>query len=75
MSMLHTKFPRIVKEAWPGGCPLSFAISSFTNKAKQWNFEVFGNIFARKKRVLVRLNGAQKALANNPNKLLLQLEK
>ena len=58
MSMHHTKFPRIVKEAWSGGFPLSFAISSFTNKVKQWNFEVFGNIFARKKRVLVRLNGA-----------------
>ena len=36
---------------------------------------MFGNIFGRKKRVLARLNGAQKALSNGPNHFLIQLEK
>ena len=35
---------------------------------------MFGNIFARKRRVIARLNGAQKALAENPNEFLLDLE-
>ena len=36
--------------------------------------EVFGNLFTRKRRVLARLNGAQKALAENPNGFLINLE-
>lgn len=52
------------------------AITEFFKKAKKkWNFEVFGNLFARKRRILARLNGTQKALANNPNKFLLRLGK
>ena len=47
----------------------------FTNRANHWNKSVFGNLFARKKGVLARLNGAQKALSNGPNQFLVQLEK
>ena len=57
------------------GVSLNGAISGFTNKARKWNAEVFGNLFARKRRVLARLNGTQTALADNPNDSLLQLER
>ena len=46
----------------------------FVNRAKKGNVDVFGNLFAKKKRLLARLHGAQKALANNPNEFLLELE-
>ena len=46
----------------------------FVGKAKQWNVEVFGNLFDKKRKVLARLHGTQKALANNPNDFLLGLE-
>ena len=55
--------------------PLPFAIDIFIEKAKLWNREVFGNLFAHKKRVLARLYGVQKAMSNNPNDFLIQLEK
>ena len=42
---------------------------------RKWNSEVFGNLFARKRRVLNRLSGTQRALANNPSESLLRLEK
>ena len=35
---------------------------------------MFGNLFTRKRRVLAKLNGAQKALAENPNGFLIDLE-
>ena len=35
---------------------------------------MFGNLFAKKRRILARLHGAQKALASNPNDFLLELE-
>lgn len=36
---------------------------------------MFGNIFAKKRRVLARLNGAQKALADRLSDFLVCLEK
>ncbi|XP_050281743.1 uncharacterized protein LOC126722642 [Quercus robur] len=74
MWLHHPDFFRIVREAWPEGANLEVATTDFIRKAKKWNFEVFGNIFAKKKRVLARLNGTQKALANNPIEFLLRLE-
>ena len=75
MWLLNPKFPRMVQSAWDQFHPLNIAISSFTQKVNKWNMEVFGNLFARKRRVLARLNGAQKALAYNPKEFLIQFEK
>ena len=75
MWLLHPKFPSVVKESWEREHYLNNAISVFTRKAKHGNVNIFGNLFARKRRVLTRLNKAQKALANNPNDFLIQLEK
>ena len=65
----------MVKEAWSEGGSLHSATVGFTRKVRKWNSEVFGNLFARKRRVLNRLSGTQRALANNPSESLLQLEK
>ena len=51
------------------------AIDCFSRKASDWNKHHFGNIFGRKKRVLARLNGIQKALAENPSHSLVEMEK
>ena len=75
MWLLHPIFPKVVEEAWFDGHSLSFAISNFSKRAQKWNSEVFGNLFARKRRVLARLGGVQKAIANNPSESLLRLEK
>ena len=65
----------MVEEAWSDGRSLSSAIFDFSKKAQKWNSEIFGNLFARKRRVLARLGGVQKAIANNPSESLLRLEK
>lgn len=74
MWLLHPQFPKVVKEAWARDRPLPSAISDFTTRVKKWNYEVFGNLFARKRRVLARLNGGQKSLACNLSESLLRLE-
>ena len=73
--LLHPEFPRVVKEAWSGGGSLHPTTTGFTRKVRKWNSEIFGNLFARKRRVLNRLSGTQGALANNPSESLLWLEK
>lgn len=67
----HPDFPDVVRNAWDSVPNLHTAIENFVNKAKIWNKIVFGNIFARKKRILARLNGAQKALSNGSNQFLI----
>ena len=57
MWMLHPDFPRVVQQAWAEDRALHIATSDFIDKAKKWNVEVFGNLFARKRKVLARLNG------------------
>ena len=73
--LLHPEFPSVVKESWDREPSLNNVISVFTRKDKHWNVNVFGNLFARKRKVLARLNGAKKALVNNPSDSLIQLEK
>ncbi|XP_065631297.1 uncharacterized protein LOC136068288 [Quercus suber] len=75
MWLSHPTFPKVVRDAWSSTSTLSNAISSFTNKARIWNRDHFGNIFHRKKRICARLKGTQNALANNPNSFLINLEK
>lgn len=75
MWLLHPQFPKVVEDAWFEGRALSSAIIDFSNKTQEWNSEVFGNLFARKRRALARLGGVQKAIANNASKSLLKLEK
>ena len=74
MWLLHSDFYRILKEAWPNDAYLQMAIPDFIRKARKWNFEVFGNLFGKKKRVLARLQGTQKALVENPSESLMRLE-
>lgn len=75
MWLIHQDFPRIVKEVWLENKPLQVVISNFMAKAKKWNREVFRNIFAKKRSVLARLNGAQKTLVDKPSDFLVCLEK
>ncbi|XP_030929600.1 uncharacterized protein LOC115955566 [Quercus lobata] len=76
MWLLHPDFYRVVQQAWVEieNRTLQRVVADFVDRVKKWNVEVFGNIFAKKRRVLVRLNGAQKAIAENPNDFLLDLE-
>ena len=50
------------------------AIEVFSRQASLWNKNQFGNIFQKKKRVLARLNGVQRALANQLSSSLVALE-
>ena len=50
-------------------------MEKFTRDATEWNRNHFGNIIVKKRRVMARLDGAQKALAERPTEFLVELEK
>lgn len=54
----HPEFMDIIREAWRENI-LHDAIIEFTVTVKKWNKEVFGNIFAKRKRLVARLIGIQ----------------
>ena len=64
-----------MREAWTSLTRLSVAVSTFVDKARIWNKNIFGNLFQRKKRVLARLGGIQATLLINPNNFLVDLER
>ena len=71
----HEDFPSVVRATWEGqDVGLMSSISDFTVKARRWNKEGFGNVFVKKKLILARLLGTQKALASNPNPFLINLQ-
>ena len=72
--LIDPTFPRIVSHAWRQPNILVEAIENFTKEALIWNKVHFGNIFAKKKRIMARLDGVQRALANDPSSSLIQME-
>ena len=53
---------------------LEDAISKFTKEATRWNRMQFRNVFNRKKNIMARLNGVQRALSFRPFSFLINLE-
>ena len=52
-------FPKVVENAWSQNIGLIEAIDKFQREATVWNKSHFGNIFARKRKIMARLNGIQ----------------
>lgn len=75
MWLSHSSFPAVVRDARMSLTALSQAISNFETKVKEWNKNVFGNLFYQKKRVIARLKGVQLALSRNANDFLVGLKK
>ena len=64
----------MVKQAWQQPRNLLEAIEVFSRQASLWNKNHFRNIFYKKKRVLARVDGVQRALASQPSASLVALE-
>ncbi|KAL0011105.1 hypothetical protein SO802_006213 [Lithocarpus litseifolius] len=67
-------YPHVVNQAWRHSDALEEAIKHFKRDAINWNKVQFGNIFARKKNIMARLNGIQRTLSIRPSSFLLNLE-
>ena len=70
-------FSNLVRNTWVNYISMDLRdnISKFIAKVKVWNWDVFGNIFYRKKRLLERLKGVENKLASGTNDFLIKLKK
>nr|KYP46578.1 Transposon TX1 uncharacterized [Cajanus cajan] len=71
----HKGFKKIVKDAWIRSMPtLVNGLNTVRKEAIEFNRNVFGNIFLRKREIQARLNGAQLELEKRQSKSLTRLE-
>ncbi|XP_052107411.1 uncharacterized protein LOC127740479 [Arachis duranensis] len=73
--LLHEGYNNLVRSNWYKQGDLINNIHHFTEKAKEWNKEVFGQIFRKKKRILLRLEGINQNLSFNNNPFLEKLQR
>ena len=71
----QVSYVHCINKAWRPNIPLEGVVKAFAEDAQQWNKNVFGNIFHKKKRSESRIAVAKKALAIRPNPFLVALEK
>lgn len=65
----------MVSDQWNNSYPLLDNLQHLATYLLEWNYNVFGNIHYKKKRILARLNGIQKAHSYGRNPFLEELEK
>ncbi|KAK8607115.1 hypothetical protein V6N13_052861 [Hibiscus sabdariffa] len=70
----HSDFNRMVEDNWLPAATLSETIISFTKAADTWNKTVYGYICTKKRLVMARLRGVQKALCAKSSQFLSNLE-
>ena len=76
MWLSHPEFFTVVANVWSDpSVNLPVHVNTFIDLILPWNKHTFGNIFQRKKRILARIAGAQRALTHHPSSSLVSLEK
>lgn len=63
--LIHTEFNSLVRGTWNTTVDVVTNIKGFLESVREWNNKVFGNIFARKRKLIGELRKVQKALKNH----------
>lgn len=72
--LTDSRFTDFMKTHWNNEMPYYRAVSEFIQHVQHWNKNSFGNIFQRKKILLARIGGVQRALERRSLCSLYRLE-
>ncbi|KAH9730831.1 putative ribonuclease H protein [Citrus sinensis] len=64
--LTDSRFENFMENNWNNDVSYYQAASKFTKQVQQWNKDTFGNILQRKKGLLARIGGVQRALERRP---------
>ncbi|XP_019184586.1 PREDICTED: uncharacterized protein LOC109179535 isoform X1 [Ipomoea nil] len=71
----HPNFHSLMQQAWDQNRDIESNKASMARALTDWNRDVFGNVFHKKKKILARISGIQRRLAERASAELLKLEK
>lgn len=71
----HESFERVVLDNWKNTEKITTNAANMAWALTNWNRETFGNIHAKKRKLLARLGGIQKKLADNWHNGLVKLDR
>ncbi|CAA0831454.1 Unknown protein, partial [Striga hermonthica] len=72
--LTHESFDSLVEHVWSSRGSYDAKVGDFISKASEWNSNVFGNIFQRKRRLLARIGGIPRTRDFGRNPFLRSLE-
>ncbi|XP_050238477.2 uncharacterized protein LOC126687968 [Mercurialis annua] len=70
----HNDFQQVVASGWNNNFSLQENVHQFTVNIRNWNTNVFGNVFKQKKNLMARISGIEKYLESRPSQFLTTLE-
>ncbi|XP_074318276.1 uncharacterized protein LOC141655076 [Silene latifolia] len=70
----HENVTEFVEENWPKEGIFPQKLSTLASKLKDWNHNIFGNIFRKKKKLMARIGGCQRELSLRRIPSLIKLE-
>lgn len=70
----HPGFKKVIVSTWNQNSSLSDNNLLMASVLDRWNKDVFGNIYKRKRRLLARIDGVQRAMADKFTHRLIQLD-
>ncbi|KAK8657944.1 hypothetical protein V6N13_036161 [Hibiscus sabdariffa] len=71
---LHDDFDIMVSDNWKPGSTMTETINTFAKAADTWNKTIYGYIGTKKRMIMARLRGIQKALCTKSSRFLINLE-
>lgn len=71
----HVNFDKVVSEVWNEDTSIMTNVNHLATAFTEWNRSTFGNIHARKRKLVARLKGIQKAMAVSWHNGLMKLNK
>ncbi|CAN1125969.1 LINE-1 reverse transcriptase homolog [Linum perenne] len=70
----HDTFSPTLKNAWRHNVPTPAALTTLQSKLRRWNKDIFGNIFQRKKQLVLHLGNLESLNEERPTAYSLDLE-
>ncbi|XP_074314431.1 uncharacterized protein LOC141649645 [Silene latifolia] len=61
--LIHENFKEFVDQNWPSSGEFPVRLDELSEKLQNWNSEIFGNIYKRKKSLIARIGGCQRELS------------
>ncbi|KAJ8427037.1 hypothetical protein Cgig2_032865 [Carnegiea gigantea] len=70
--MLHSEFDALISQTWRTKTPMHIALDALAGQLSDWNKEIFGNLFRKKRKIWSHIEGIQHRLEEGGPRYLMK---